>query len=93
MEHNKSTGKKAKTLDELKFRRLGTYFYGTNRLWWDSVMWDTVVCQWYDTTGEIKQMGKHNTPENGRGAWVALWAHPTHTDKLHQSESTCLSSH
>jgi hypothetical protein len=24
--------------------------------------------------------GKQNRSENGRGAWVALWAHPTHTD-------------
>jgi hypothetical protein len=25
-------------------------------------------------------MGTHNRPENGRGAWVALCAHPTHAD-------------
>jgi hypothetical protein len=28
----------AKALAELKFRRLGKKFYGTKRLWWDSVM-------------------------------------------------------
>jgi hypothetical protein len=25
-------------------------------------------------------MGKHNRSEIGRGAWVALCAHPAHTD-------------
>jgi hypothetical protein len=29
---------------------------------------------------EKKEMGIHNKSENGRGAWVALYAHPTHTD-------------
>jgi hypothetical protein len=32
------------------------------------------------TTGGIKQMGTHNISENGRGAWVVLYAHPSHTD-------------
>jgi hypothetical protein len=26
------------------------------------------------------QMGKHNTSENGRSAWVAVCAYPTHID-------------
>jgi hypothetical protein len=25
-------------------------------------------------------VGKHKGSENGRGAWVALYVHPTHTD-------------
>jgi hypothetical protein len=25
-------------------------------------------------------MGTYNRPENGRGAWVALCTHPTHSD-------------
>jgi hypothetical protein len=32
------------------------------------------------TTGVIKQTRTHNRSENGRGAWVASCAHPTHTD-------------
>jgi hypothetical protein len=70
----------AKTLAEFKFLLLGKQFYGTKRLWWDSVVQDTVVCQRYETTGRMKQMGTHNTSENGRRAWVALSAHPTRTD-------------
>jgi hypothetical protein len=27
-----------------------------------------------------KEMETYNASENGRGAWVALHAHPTHTD-------------
>jgi hypothetical protein len=34
----------------------------------------------YGTTGGIKQLGKYNRSEKGRGARVALSAHPTHTD-------------
>jgi hypothetical protein len=30
--------------------------------------------------GRKKHIGTHKRPENGRGAWVALCAHPTHTD-------------
>jgi hypothetical protein len=44
---------KTKTLAELKFCRLGKYFYGTKRLCWDSVMQDNVLCQMYGTTGGI----------------------------------------
>jgi hypothetical protein len=32
------------------------------------------------TTGGIKQVEMHNRSENGRGACVALCAHPTHAD-------------
>jgi hypothetical protein len=39
-----------------------------------------VLCQRYEGTGGIKQMGTHNRSENGRSAWVALFEHPTHTD-------------
>jgi hypothetical protein len=31
-------------------------------------------------TGGMKQMGTRNAAENGRGARVALCAHPSHTD-------------
>jgi hypothetical protein len=43
-------------------------------------MSDTVLCQRYGTTSGIKQMGTHNKSENGRVSWVALCAHPTHTE-------------
>jgi hypothetical protein len=33
---------------------------------------------------EIKQVRVHNSSENGRCAWVALCAHPTHTDMCTQ---------
>jgi hypothetical protein len=36
--------------------------------------------QKYGTASGINQMGTHNVSENGRGAWVALCDHPTHTD-------------
>jgi hypothetical protein len=38
------------------------------------------LCQRYGTTGGINQMQMHNGSESGHGAWVALCAHPTHTD-------------
>jgi hypothetical protein len=40
-------------------------------------MKDTVLYQRNATNGGRKQMGTYNTAENGRGAWVALCAHPT----------------
>jgi len=46
----------------------------------------------------INQMGTHNRPENGRGAWVALCAHPTHADterlsvELYLSDIVCIDS-
>jgi hypothetical protein len=42
--------------------------------------YSTVLCQKYGDGGGIQQRGTHNTSENGRDAWVALCAHPTHTD-------------
>jgi hypothetical protein len=39
-----------------------------------------LLCQRYGTNGGIKQMGTHNRSEGGRGAWVTLCVHPTHTD-------------
>jgi hypothetical protein len=71
----------AKALAEFKFRCLGKqHFYGTKWLWWDTIMYDTILCKRYGTTGGIKQMGTHNSSENGSGAWVALCAHPTLTN-------------
>jgi hypothetical protein len=32
------------------------------------------------TTDRIKHMGMHSRSESGHSAWVALCAHPTHTD-------------
>jgi hypothetical protein len=43
-------------------------------------------CVRYSALSEVwdywrnKVDGEHNRSENGRGAWVALHAHPTHTD-------------
>jgi hypothetical protein len=34
----------------------------------------------YGTTGGIKHIETHNKTQNGRGAGVALYAHPTYTD-------------
>jgi hypothetical protein len=33
------------------------------------------------TNSGTKQMGRHNRSDNGRGAGVALWTHPTHTQR------------
>jgi hypothetical protein len=66
-------------LAEFRFHCLGKHFYGTKQLWWDSIMWDTVLCQRYRTTGGIKQIGMQNRSENDCGARVASCVHPTHT--------------
>jgi hypothetical protein len=71
----------AKAFAEITCRRLDKHFYGNERLRWDSVKYVTVVCQRHGTTAGIKHMGTHNRSENGRGAWVAVCAHPTHTDR------------
>jgi hypothetical protein len=36
----------------------------------------------YGTIGGVKQMGMRNRSENGRGAWVALRVHLSHTDTV-----------
>jgi hypothetical protein len=43
-------------------------------------MLGTILYQGNGTTGGIKHMGMHNISENGRGEWVALCGHYTHTD-------------
>jgi hypothetical protein len=72
--------KMVKALAEFKFCHLGKHFYGTKRLWSDSVLYSTVLCQRYGTSSGIKQMGTHNRSENGCSAWFTLCAHPTSTD-------------
>jgi hypothetical protein len=44
-------------------------------------MCDTVLRQRYGTTGGIKKIGTPNRTENGRGAMVALCAHPTYNHR------------
>jgi hypothetical protein len=43
-------------------------------------MEDIVHCQMCGTTGGIKLMGMDSRSENGRGLWVAMYSHSTHTD-------------
>jgi hypothetical protein len=62
-------------LDELKFRRLGNHFLEPS----DYDMFQSRKILYFARSTGLLQMAMHNRQENGRRAWVALRAHPTHT--------------
>jgi hypothetical protein len=72
MDYKKSTGKIAAALAEFKFCHYCDHFMERSN-------YDDIPL--YNTLYFVReQIGTQNRLENGRGAWVALCAHPTYTD-------------
>jgi hypothetical protein len=72
----------AKALVQFKFRFLGNHFKEPSD--YDEIPLRYCTLSEVRTNGGVKQIGTHDSSENGRSAWVALCAHPTHTDtELH----------